>query len=278
MDNVSRKLGKGVDKAVRKAVKLGENVVSEVTKAFDGFGSENSERAERQAKLRRSAFERALADGKWDWIEAHIGEVTDEELKRKISDKANSLGMQDWVSRNLAGYVDAETIDRAIADGDWSWLGEHVAKFDADCQQRVARAAMEAENWQWLSNCAEQIALDDCVMDIAAKARRSGARMLAVQLARYDMFPEQAEQTALEAVDERDYEYIEMISDLLSGEAMCRCCIRMAKAGEWDGVERFADKLDAKGLEWLMEIAIDAGDFEAIDRLNERMNATGAEE
>ena len=62
--------------------------------------------------------------------------------------------------RREGGYADAEAIDSAIANGDWGWLGEHVWKFDDELQQKVALAAMKAENWQWLSAYAEQ----DCTV------------------------------------------------------------------------------------------------------------------
>lgn len=265
LDEVSQKIGKGVDKAVRKVVKIG----GEVGKAFEGLaGTETVSRAERQARLRRSAFERAMEDGRWDWIAAHIDEIPGEEMKKRISEKANSLGMQDWVCEHLGGYADAEAIDSAIANGDWGWLGEHVWKFDDELQQKVALAAMKAENWQWLSAYAEQIALESCVVEIAGAARRAGARMLAVQLTKYDMQPAQAEQTTLDALSAGDFEFFDMVVDALPQDALCKCCIRLAKAGDWDNVKRYAERLDGRGVEWLMEIAIDAGNFDAIDMLD----------
>lgn len=278
LDDVSQKIGRGVDKAVRKVVKLGENVATEVSKAFDELANDGMSREERLARLRRGAFERALEDGKWDWIEAHLGEVRDEELKRRISERANSLGMQDWVYKNLGGYADVRTIEAAIEEGNWSWLGDHVWEFDVQMQQRVARAATKAENWQWLSTCAERMELNDCVVEIATSACRAGARMLAVQLARYDMRPEHVEQMALEAIGAEDFEFIDMILDLLSQESLKRCCIRMAKAGDWENVRRYAAKLEPQGIEWLMEVAIEAGNFDAIDMLDEMLKIGKAED
>ena len=272
IDEVSQKIGKGVDKAVRKVVKIGGDVAGEVGRAFEGLTtSETVSRAERQARLRRSAFERAMEDGKWDWIAAHIDEITEEDLKKRISEKANSLGMQDWVCEHLGGYADAEAIDSAIANGDWGWLGEHVWKFDDELQQKVALAAMKAENWQWLAAYAEQIALENCVVEIAGAARRAGARMLAVQLTKYDMQPAQVEQTALVALSAGAFEFFDLIGDALAPDALCKCCIRLANSGDWDNVKRYAERLDGRGVEWLMEIAIDAGNFDAIDMLDALM-------
>lgn len=273
LDDVSRKIEKGVDKAVRKVVKLGENVVNEVSKAFDDLTSEAETRDERRARIRRSAFEKAVEDGRWDWIAAHIREVRDEDLRRKISEAANRQGMQDWVFENLGGYADPETIDKAVSDGDWSWLGEHIEGFDAGTQRRIARAAADAENWDWLSACAEQIQLGDEAVEIAAAARRAGAKMLAVQLLRYDMQRGQIEALAFESAEEGDVEFISMIDDVLTREEILECCVRMAKSCGWDGVFVMAEKLDAENMERLMETAIQMGDFDAVDRIDDMLNA-----
>ena len=36
-------------------------------------------------------------------------------------------------------------------------------------------------------------------------------------------------------------------------------------------MKRYAERLDGRGVEWLMEIAIDAGNFDAIDMLDALM-------
>ena len=271
LDDVSKKIERGVDKAVRKVVKLSENVVSEVTKAFDDLTAEPISRDERLAKLRRSAFERALEDGKWDWIAAHIKEVQDEALRRKISECANRQGKQEWVFEHLGGYADPETIDQAIEAGDWNWLGEHVEQFDGIVQRRVALAAVKAENWDWLSACAEQMELGECAAEIVGAARKAGAKMQAVQLMRYDVQPEQVKSLAAEAVEDGDIEFIEMIADILSGDVLRDCCEKLAKDGEWEKVFRIAGEMNAEGLEQLMEAAIGMGDFDAVDRLDAMM-------
>lgn len=268
MDDVSRKIEKGVDKAIRKVVKFSENAVNEVSKAFDELTTETVTRDERLAKLRRSAFERAIDDGKWDWIAAHIVEVQDEELRRRISEAANRQGMQDWVFEHLGGYADPETIDRAIADGDWTWLGEHVQQFDGATQRRVAKAAMQAENWDWLSACAEQIELGEIAAEVAGTARRSGSKELAALLVRYDMENAQIKALASEAAADGDVEFIEMIADVLSEETLTDCCTGMARAGQWENIERLSGRLSSEVVEALMETAIEMGDFEAIDRMD----------
>ncbi len=273
IEDVSRAIGQGVDSVVRKVVKIGESVADGVSRTIDNLTAETLTREERMRRLRKNAFERAMEDGRWEWIAAHLNEVTDESLKKRISERANAQGMQDWVCKNLGGYADAETIESAIADGDWGWLGEHVWKFDDHLQQRVALAAMKAENWQWLSTYAEQIEMKDCVLEIECAARRAGARVLAAQLTRYDMDDAQTEKAALEATDAEDYEYLDLIKKDLKQDVLLKVCIRLAKQGKWEGVKRFEGVLQGQSLEWLMQLAIDAGDFDAVDMLSELMKA-----
>ncbi len=78
IDGVSKKITTGV----RKVFRLGENVAAGVGKAVEDFNAKPISREERLAKLRSSAFERALEDGRWDWIEAHISEVQDDDHNR----------------------------------------------------------------------------------------------------------------------------------------------------------------------------------------------------
>ena len=263
-EEVVRTIGKGAEQAFRKVVEFGNSVAAKVGEAFD-TGAETAD--ERLARLRSAAFSKALEDGRWPWIEAHIAELQDEELRRRISERAHELGMHDWVFKNLGGYADRASIEKAVADGNWGWLGEHAWKFEPEVQQLVAMGAVKAENWQWLSTYAEQLDLTPCVVEIARTARAAGARMLAVQLVHYDMTPEQAEETALDAVNAKDAEFIDLIVDVLPSEAICRCCIRYARSGDWDSALKLAEKLDAKGLDWLTGVAVEAGNFDAIDRL-----------
>lgn len=278
LDDVSKKIEKGVDKAVRKVVKLSENMASEMSKAFDGRGEATVSREDRMAKLRRSAFERAMEDGRWDWIEAHLAEVQDDALRRQISETANRQGQKDWVYKNLGGFADAETIDKAIADGSWDWLGDHAWQFDSEQQSRVALAAARTEKWDWLSAHAEKLDLMDAALEIALSARRAGERMLAVQLARFDLKPEQLDQLVIDALAARDMEFIDMAEDLLPKEMFLWCCTRMAKMGDWESIRQLSHKLDGEVLEQLMEIAIEEGNFDAIDMLDAILNGAETKE
>ena len=203
--------------------------------------------------------------------------MQDADLKRSIAERANALGKQEWVRAHLGGYASERVIAEAVEEGNWGWLGEHVWEFPAETQRQIALAAMKAENWQWLAAHAEQMDLSDCVVEIAACARRAGARMLAVQLARYDMEPAQAEQAALDAAGAKDYDFIEMILDLLTARRSAACA-SVCEGGRMGRGAQVRRKAGRQGLEWLMEVAIDAGNFEAIDALDEQLRARQKED
>ena len=268
LEDVSRNLGKGVDKAMRKAVKLGEGVANEVSNAWNSFVEGAKSSQSRADALRRAAQERALQDEKWDWLAAHIDEVQDEELRRAIAQKANGLGMHDWVLEHLNGYADTRTIDAAIEAGNWGWLGDHVWQFDDELQEKIALAAAQAENWQWLSTYAEQIGMENCGDRIAIAAYSAGARVLAMQLAEHGLSDSQRESLANAAVAAEDYDFISQMIDLLKPEYLGRLCLAKAQEGNWSLAERFVSGVDARSVEQMMELAIAQGNFDAIDLLN----------
>ena len=266
--DVSQTLCRGAEKMARKAVKLGEDVVNEVTNAYNSFVEGARSREERVNALRRAACERALQDEKWDWLAEHIGEIDDEELLKAVAQKANGLGMHDWVLEHLNGYADTRTIDAAIEAGNWGWLGDHVWQFEDDIQEKIALAAARAENWQWLSTYAEQISLDNCADQIAVAAYRADAHALARQLMEHCMDRAQRETLANAVVNENDYDFLEEIGDQLQPEYFGHLCVARAQDGKWDVVTRFAASADHNSLEQMMELAIAEGNFDAIDLLD----------
>ena len=266
--DVSQKLGNGMEKAFRKAAKLGEGVANEVSNAINSFVESAKGREARVEALRRAAFERALQDEKWDWLAEHVSELKDENLRREIAQKANGLGMHDWVLEHLNGYADTRTIDAAIESGNWSWLGDHVWQFEDDFQEKIALAAMKAENWQWLSTYAEQISLDHCADQIGVEAYRAGARVLALQLAEHCMTDAQRTTLANAVVADGDYEFLMKLADGLKREYFGAMCVARAQEDNWDVVRDFVEKADQASVDKLMEIAIEAGNFDAIDLLN----------
>lgn len=266
--DVSQTIGKGVGRMVRRAAKLGEEVASGVSEAFNSIVECAQGRDERVKALRRAACERALQDEKWDWLAEHIGEIDDEALLKAIADKANGLGMHEWVLEHLNGYADHGIIDAAIESGDWAWLGDHVWQFEDEYQQKTALAAAKAENWLWLSTYCEQLALGDCAGQIALAAYSADQRALAQQMAEHCLNEEQREALANAAVSDEDYDFLSELTPQLTPEYFGRLCMARAQAGQWDIVERFVESADHASVEKMTELAIAEGNFEAIDLLS----------
>ena len=270
-------LGKGMEKVVRKAWRFGENVVNEVSSAINDFTADAPEapvervRSERAQQIRKKAFERALEDGKWDWLAAHMPEIEgDAELKARIAARANAQGMHEWVCANLDGYADEATVEAAIAGGKWDWLGDNAWQFEDALQQRVARAAAEAENWQWLLDHAAQLKLDDCAAEIARSALNAGQRELTAQLAA-PMPQEQVAELANQAYEARDFDALDMLL-CACGEVFTDALLRdLALAQDWAHVERFVRCANADTVEQLMELAVEQGNFEAVDMLDQHL-------
>ncbi len=267
LGEVSQRIGSGVEKALRKAAKLGGDAMNEAGKALNDMFDGLRTREERAAALRRAAMERAIKDGQWDWIAAHIDDLDDEDLKLKAAQKANAEGMHEWVLEHLNGYVDTGAIDSAIESGNWGWLGEHVWQFEPALQQRVALAAVKAEHWLWLTGYAELLNLEDAAAQVAKAAYDAGERPLALTLAK-GMSDEQREILANDIAATGDDVFLQQLAPDLGAGYLGRLCVTRAGDGDWEGALRFAPMADVASVEAMMEMAIEAGDFDAIDRLN----------
>ena len=269
VQDAGQKIGAGIESAFRKVAKLGSDAVEGVSSAINDLVTDAKERQARADALRKAACERALADEKWEWLAEHVGEIKDEDLLREIAQKANSLGMHDWVLEHLNGYADTRTIDAAIEAGNWGWLGDHVWQFEDELQEKIARAAAKQENWQWLSTYAEQISLENCADEIGIAAYKAEARVLATQIAEHCMNETQREALASEAIAAGDYDYLQQLVDLLSPAFIGRALVASAQQKQWDVVARFIGHADTESVEQMMELAIADGNFDAIDMLDE---------
>ena len=268
LEDVGNFIGSGMEKMARRAVKLGEDVANEMTNAINSFVEGTRSRDERAQALRHAACERALQDERWDWLEAHIDDITDEALLRAIAQKANSRGMHDWVLEHMNGYADTRTIDAAIEAGNWGWLGDHVWQFEDDWQEKIALAAAKAENWQWLSTYAEQISLENCADRIAIAAYEADAHVLVLQLAEHCMNAAQKEALANAIVAKGDYDFLAELAPQLAADYFGRLCLARAQEKEWGIVARFVEKADPASVARMMELAIAEGNFDAVDLLN----------
>ena len=268
-------IGRGMGHAVKKAIRFGENVFNEVSAAINDISSDVQprqdapERSERARALRKKAMERAVADGNWDWIAAHIRETEgDAQLRGRIAAAAREQGMQDWVCRHLGEYADATDIETAIQTGNWNWLGENAARFEASQQERIARAAADAANWPWLEQHSSSLSMVNSGLDIARAALNAGETRLAVKLAEEHLAPEAVSQLADEvyAMDQLDAldELIQFANDAVHE----RILLDLANKQKWDQVERYIQPAAEETVEKLMEAAVEQGNFDAVDMLD----------
>ncbi|MBQ8507060.1 MAG: helix-turn-helix transcriptional regulator [Clostridia bacterium] len=271
MEKTFDDIGKGVDKAFRKAVKIGECVVNEVSKAFSAEDDTPTavSRSERVKGIRRKAFDRALADEKWDWIGLHIGEVReDTEMMAKIAEAARELGKHDFIRAHMSEYANMETIDQAIAGQDWEWLGENVWQYDGDVQEKIAMAAAAKKNWDWLLDYSEPMELVDCGYDIARAAMAEGENKLLGRFADRHLIESQCDALAAEAYAGENFGALDALLDKCSPAFREHVLAELAQKGAWEKVCGYVKRGDGEIVEKLMELAVEQGNFEAIDLLD----------
>lgn len=268
-------IGKGMGHAMKKAIRFGENVINEVSTAINDLTSEPEPqpqahvRSERAVALRKKAFERALIDGKWEWIGDHIGELDgDPELRGKIAAAAREAGMNEWICRHMGGFADEYTIEAAIANGDWSWLGDNAWQMDAPMQEKVALAAAVAQEWEWLGCYADQLKLKECAPKIAKLAMEQGEADLAAQIAMHHLKPEDIAQLAEMARAAGNHDALDQLAVLLPANALETMLLDMARKQEWERVGKYARPAEGEMIEKLLEIAVEQGDFDAVDMLD----------
>ena len=269
-------IGKGVGQAVQKAIRFGGNVINEVSSAISDLSSDaqaaptNAERSERAIALRKKAFERALKDGKWEWIGEHIREIdSDTQMKTNIAARAKEMGMHDWICKYMGGYADEFTIEAAIAHGSWGWLGDNAWQLEEKMQEKVALAAMRAENWQWLGKYSDQLNLKGCGMEIARTALSKGAKILAAQIAEHHLCTDEIDALAREAYQAGDLETFSLLAANASFQCLDEVLTDLGTKRKWEQMQVFFKFAQAETVEKLMELAVDQGNFVAVDMLDQ---------
>lgn len=270
LDGVSQRIGKGMDKALRKVARFGENVASEVGRAIDERKKDEGKATphDRRAALRKRALEKAAESGEWAWLSAHISEVTEYGLKEFVIAHAQKQGMKEWIWENMGEHADAAYVNDAIAAGNWAWLESHFELLEQDARARAALAAAEAENWTWLERVADRFEPGLCAGRIAQMAVEAGENMLAVQYARFELDLEQTGRLAEYAAEIGRFDFVEMIRDMLPPGRLFACCRKMAAEQGWSSAIRLVRGVTESCLEELMSAAVDAGDFVALDALD----------
>lgn len=274
MGKAMNDIGKGVGKAINKAVKIGGVVLNDVTDAFsdskaDEADEEDRKRVERIKIIRKKAFERAMADERWDWIAAHISEIESEtELRARIAEKAFECGMSAWVCEHMGAYADTATIEQAIADENWSWLSECTWLFTPEMQKKTAIAAKNKGNWAFLSKLASQLNFGDCTLEIAEAALDAGECALVVQLAGQNLNADERNQLVKAAFEKKSAAMLEGLVNLCEKNFLEEEMQNAALSGDWSCIEPCLRVIGSDCIEKLMDIAVDQGNFEVLDILD----------
>lgn len=269
-------LGHDMKHAVKKGLRFGKNVLKEVSSAIERScdNSRNAEpaapaRSERAMQLRKMAFERAAADGNWEWIAQHIQELdADAELRGRIAAAAREAGKHDWIFQHMGAYAEEATIMAAIEGGNWEWLGENVGQMEAPMQEKVALAACSAANWAWLSAHSDPLNLGESALQIANDALEAGERALALQLAENHLVPAQSSQLAMKAYAREDFEALDQLIALCEEETIDQILRELAGKQNWEAAAKYLHLAAPACIEALMEQAVEQGNFDAVDLLD----------
>jgi len=268
IEDVSQKIGSGMGKVAKQAIKFGEELMGGLTSVFSDAVCEKPKTSRAQA-LRLAAIDRALADGKWDWIAAHLSEIQDENVKGNIAQKALDLGMTDWVSANMPEYAligDAET---ALENEDWGKVSELIPQMDKGYRLRAAYQAAKTQNWQWISENFEALEFGENAYEVAMLAYDSDMMDIVVSIADGVLAEKDIEKLMLSIIQNGDYEAASQLNGLVSSEFLENICMEKAAEGKWSETESFLAMIETEGIEHLMELAISQGDFDAIDILDD---------
>ena len=261
--------GRGVGKAVKRVFKFGNEVIKDVSAAIQEHAREPQKRSEKALNIRKRAFERAVDDGRWDWVGEHIEEIrSDEDLMNHIAQKARESGMQDWICEYMSAYVDAGTVDAAIDGGNWTWLATHAWQLDAENQVKVVMAACKAKDWAWLDAHTARMQLQSCIVELAETLRREGQGALAARLAQMHAAQDQQLILAETAYNEGDMEMLERYMEILEGGFRSDMISTFANRQDWPNVQKYLRDPDPEMLEDLMEKAVEQGNFDAVDTLD----------
>ena len=266
-------IGRGMDKAFRKAKRIGSRVKREVSKSFscdeEEVVVEPTVRSERMQGIRKKAFERALADGKWEWLGMHIAEIrSDGEMMAMIAASAKENGRRDFIRAHMSEYADMQTIDEAIAAGEWEWLGENVWQYDADVQEKIAVAATAEQKWQWIYDYSDPMELVNCPEEIAEAAMLAGENKLLGRFADMHLVEGQCDALAERALEAENFGALDALLAHCSPSFREKVLYGLAEKAEWSRIANYVQHADGEILEKLMEIAVEQGNFDAIDLLD----------
>lgn len=275
IEDVSQKIGAGMGKVARHAKKLGEDLVDGLSAAFgerDNGAKEQNSATSRAQSLRMAAMNRALNDGNWEWIEGHIEDVQDADMRKKIADAAMAQGMEEWVREHFPEWISASDGETALQNGDWEGVLRALSDATLEFKQRVALKAAGDGQWDWLWKHIDQINVEDIASEIARMAYAAGQRELTMAIVEHRMQTPEIEAFFNELAEYEDYELIGQLSHCVDNDFLEGICRRLVAQGKWENTREILPMVDGAGIERLMETAIDQGNFEAIDLLDKYLD------
>ncbi len=313
-ETIAKHVTFGINKAIEFAKSMGaqmngETVNIHVTKsgAPKAPAAPNAPEApkapSRANEARKRIFERALADGKWDWIAEHLDQLDDAEFKSKILARARELGMNDWIQENMGDVWDQASVDDALLAGNWSYIVEHLRDIDTQTLGVVVSTALGEGKWDWLGEYLDEMDLAEEAVDSIVAAAANGGQwdflgehidemtlsednieaivkaaanngawdFLGEHIDEMELTEENVESIASAAVNAGQWDWLgehmdEMDMDDLADDLAMKAYLAGARDFVTELVDEHADEMD---LHALLNPAIEKGDFEFIEELVE---------
>ncbi len=276
---LSKSITFGINKAIEFAKSVGAQIpdmdvdVNVNAKKKPPAPPEAPKAPSRASEARKRIFERALADGKFDWIAEHMEQLDDAELKAKIAARARELGKNDWVQAHMGDVWDQATIDDAILAGNWDYISEHIDEIDPDTIEMVVTTALGEGRWDWLGEHIDELtAVEDSIAVIVEKA---------LEESKWDWLGEHIDEladaedsiTAIveKALEENNWDWLGAHIDELELYDMCDdIAMKAYLAGQRDLVIDLVDEhADEMDLEALLIPAIEKDDFDFVTQIIE---------
>ena len=302
-DKLGEQITSGISQAVKSAQEFGESVAREVEKAFAPAASDPKARKEASEEMRaarRRMFERAMDEGKWDWIAERLDGLEDAELKADIAARAAAEGKANWLNAHFEGYVSEGMIDKAVNGHDWAWLSEHLERVDIERHPELARAAAAEGAWDFLVENVNFMELGEAAPEIALCAAVAGEEALLETLSMNHLTEEENLNVALRLIEANKENLLPTVLPHLDAAgvdkvslALCEAkkwdaleeaivhadeaavdaaCLRLAAADEWDRVKAHLGEISADAVARLMVMAVEAGNWDAIEALEGYMD------
>ncbi len=153
---------------------------------------------------------------------------------------------------------------RAMEDGNWEWIGNHIAEIedDADLKKTIAAKAKEQEMYDWIcvymGGYADEFTIRSAIANDNWKWLGENAWKMESAMQQY---------VALSAAKAENWHWLEEYSDQLEiDEVAMNICENAYRAGAKVLASQIAHRhLEHEKIDQLADIALDAKDFEMID-------------